>query len=62
MNRYDDIMLKLGAEYLRHPEKEAIHLTEDEIRRAQSEIACRFPENYREFLRDYGNWLAPYNT
>lgn len=52
MNRYHDVMQSLFAKIGEEPTNTSV--AEEDILRAESEIGAKFPDDYREFLKDYG--------
>lgn len=55
MNRYDQRVRELWGEFS-HPlvDQPGIHLSEDQLADVEQRLGATLPEDFREFLRDYG--------
>lgn len=59
MNRYDEIVKKLEGKpksWVAGEAGQAIHLTEEQLDEMERTSSIILPPDYREFLRDYGNY------
>ena len=57
MNRFEPKMRALHATPRGFRQgTQPIHLTEEQIQEAESWIECRLPEDYREFIKDFGDF------
>lgn len=60
LNRYDTIMARLKAKPIGHAQGiQAVHVTEQELQALEREMDTTLPDDYREFLRDYGLYDVP---
>jgi hypothetical protein len=55
-NRYDDVMSAVGFKY----RSDRVLPTEADIAEYELHIGFRLPEDFREFIRDYGEIAPPY--
>lgn len=57
MNRFEPKMRQLYATLRGFADgREPIHLTEDQLQKAEERLGSRLPEDYREFIRDFGDF------
>ena len=59
MNRYASKMKELNATPIGFPTEQPIHLSEDDLQEAERQLGTRLPEDYREFVRDFGVFGVP---
>lgn len=57
-NRYANVMAAIGFEY----QPDRVEPTEADIEEYERHIGFRLPEDFREFIRDYGEIASPYGV
>lgn len=60
MNRYEQRVKELGGQVLgaQHG-RQPIHVPEEKLQEVEEQLNATLPPDYREFIRDYGNFYFP---
>ena len=60
MNRYEPKMRELNATIVSFAAgRQPVRVSEEDLREAEHQLGVRFPEDYREFIRDFGVFSVP---